>query len=82
MYELFMGLTVGFLTVLLRELQHRSKRKYDSINPPPPGVDICKKCFFFNEFRRKSPKLTINIGDTQLIHRYRFIDDKKEENYE
>lgn len=78
MFETFMGLAAGFLGILLGELRRRRGVRVDSVNPPPPGVEACKKCFFFREFSRGSSRMTIDLGDTQLIRRYRFDDLPKE----
>lgn len=53
MIEVIVGIVAGILTVLLAEIRRRrGKIKVSSSPPPPSSSDICKRCYFFREFRR------------------------------
>jgi hypothetical protein len=75
--ETWFGLLAGFLGLLLGELRRRQGLK-TSVNPPPPDQEICKRCFFFRQFARSADRMTIKLGDSQLIHKYRFDREPKE----
>lgn len=64
MFEVFMGIAAGVLTVLLNELRRRRKPKH-STHPPPPTLEECKRCFFYREVEKRLNRS--DMSDTQVI---------------
>jgi len=79
MEDTWLGLIMGFLGLLLGELRRRAAFKTPiSVNPPPPDSEVCKRCFFFRKFADSTSRGGIGLGDTQLIHRFRFEKSEKD----
>jgi len=77
MQDSWFGLLAGFLGLLLGELRRRQGMKSNSVQPPPPDSEVCKRCFFFKQFSKTSDRESISLGDTQLIRLHRFEDEKE-----
>lgn len=57
--EALSAVIAGILTILVSELRRRRIERLEleemrsSADPPPPGREDCRTCFFFKEFRRR-----------------------------
>lgn len=72
MLEIIIGIVAGIMTVLFNEYRRYRINKARSINPPPPNVDTCKKCFFWRQFSRNYERQNGHSGmrDSQMIRHF------------